>query len=342
LDGIVAHNRADDMNDATKRLVTATVLGYAAFVVCLWQAVNRFSDRIWPVTLVAFGPRWLAAVPLIPLTLIVLASIRRRWAQRMIGLLALSGVVLVFGLMDFRLGLDRLPGTPSLRLMTSNVGGSRATEEALDTLMRRERVDVAALQECPFYDRGMKPFGWHFYYGGDLCLVSRFPFTVLDSPDADNEWRTGGRVPQRFEIDSPEGRFQLLNVHLTTIRGGLEGLQEKRWGGLSGFAGNREEAALQSRRARDRVKDATEPLIVAGDFNLPVESAIYLENWARFHNAFSDCGSGFGHSKFTRWFGIRIDHVLMSGQWRCADARVLESPYGGDHVPLVVDLVLLK
>jgi vancomycin resistance protein VanJ len=325
-----------------KRVVTTAVFCYAVLVVCLWQAVSFWSDRFWPVTLVAFGPRWLAAVPLVPLALVVLASIRHRWAQGLAAVLTLSGLIILFGLMDYGLGLDRLPGTPSLRLMTNNVGASHVTEEGLNRLMREERVDVAALQECPLYDRGMEPFGWHFFYGGDLCLVSRYPFTVLDASDPGNEWRSGGRVPQRFEIEAPDGRFQLLNVHLTTIRGGLEGLQDEHWAGLSRFAGNREQASVQSRLARGRARDAKEPLLVVGDFNLPVESAIYRENWGDLHNAFSDCGRGFGHSKFTRWFGIRIDHVLMSGQWRCGSARVLSSPYGGDHAPLVVDLVLLK
>ena len=86
----------------------------------------------------------------------------------------------------------------------------------------------------------------------------------------------------------------------------------------------------------------TEPdrIVVAGDFNLPVESAIYRANWGDLRNAFSNCGRGFGHTKFTSLFGIRIDHVLTSDPWRCADARVLPSPYGGDHAPLVVDLVI--
>jgi endonuclease/exonuclease/phosphatase (EEP) superfamily protein YafD len=71
-----------------------------------------------------------------------------------------------------------------------------------------------------------------------------------------------------------------------------------------------------------------------------VESAIYRTSWGGFRNAFSRCGRGFGHTKLTNVFGIRIDHVLMSGHWACVDARVIASPYGGDHVPLIVDLRL--
>jgi endonuclease/exonuclease/phosphatase (EEP) superfamily protein YafD len=131
-----------------------------------------------------------------------------------------------------------------------------------------------------------------------------------------------------------------LNVHLQTIRGGLEALGVQQWRALPQFAHNREEAASESRAARERTKGGTEPMIVAGDFNLPVESAIYRANWGDLRNAFSSCGRGLGHTKFTSLFGIRIDHVLTSNQWRCADARVLANSYGGDHAPLVVDLVI--
>jgi vancomycin resistance protein VanJ len=186
----------------------------------------------------------------------------------------------------------------------------------------------------------MAAFGWRFYYGGDLCLVSRYPFTVLDEPDPDNVWRRGGHEPNRFEIDSPIGRFQLLNVHLGTIRSGLEALGAEGPRALPQLLSNRDEVAIESHRARERTRGGILPVVVAGDFNLPVESAIYRSDWGDLQNAFSSCGRGFGHTKFTSLFGIRIDHVLTSYQWACADARVLSRPYGGDHAPLVVDLVI--
>ena len=188
-------------------------------------------------------------------------------------------------------------------------------------------MDVAALQECPFYDYDMARLGWRFYYGGDLCLVSRYPFDVLDVRDPDNAWRSSGREPFRFEIETPMGRFQLLNVHLQTIRSGLDALRAGSWQALPQLAGNREESAFESRAARERTRGGTEPIVVAGDFNLPVESAIYRAHWGDLRNAFSSCGRGFGHTKFTSLFGVRIDHVLTSDEWRCANARVLSSPY---------------
>ena len=241
--------------------------------------------------------------------------------------------------MDFRVGTSRAPRTRSVRVMTQNLGNSAVTAAALDDFLRREHVDVAALQECPFYDNGPVSRGWHFYYGGDLCLVSRFQFSVLDLTDPANQWRRGGRTPIRFEIFAPTP-FQLLNVHFETVRGGLDALRRGEWSGIAEFERNRREAIRDSSQARARMTPRTEPFLVAGDFNLPVESWIYREQWGDLRNLFSQCGRGFGHTKFTRLFGIRIDHVIGSGQWECSNARVLSSPYGGDHAPLIVDLQL--
>jgi endonuclease/exonuclease/phosphatase family metal-dependent hydrolase len=76
-----------------------------------------------------------------------------------------------------------------------------------------------------------------------------------------------------------------------------------------------------------------------GDFNLPIESDIYRQIWSPFVNAFDECGTGYGNTKHTRWFGVRIDHVLMSPSFRCESADVLE-PRGSDHSPLKVELKL--
>ena len=233
-----------------RRLATIAVCGYAAAITALWLTVDLLSDRLWPATLIAFGPRWPAALPLLPLALLVVVATPARVGRRLIGIIGLTGLVLVFGFMDLRLGLEREPGTPVLRIMTDNVGGGNVTAQALDRLMRAEQVDVAALQECPFYDYDMARLGWRFYYSGDLCLVSRYPFVVLDEREPEEKWRRGGHEPDRFEIDAPIGRFQLLNVHLGTIRGGLEALRDGSWHALPLFDGNREEASARiSRRS---------------------------------------------------------------------------------------------
>ena len=326
----------------SSRVVTFAVAVYGVAAVCLWLVIELLTDRAWPATLIAFGPRWPAAVPLLPLAILVLVVASGRQRAVLILFLVLTGIVLVVGFMDFRLGLARGPDNPikRIRIMTYNLGGSGVTAEALDRLLKVEAVDIAVLQECPFYDYSPARLGWKFFYGGDLCLQSRYPFSVLDVPDPDEVWRRHTLEPLRFTIEGPTGRLQLLNVHLDTIRGGVNALAARGWRGLPEFAFNRDESKLESQAARDRVNLSTEPLIVAGDFNLPVESAIYRASWGDLTNVFSRCGRGLGHTKFTQLFGIRIDHVLTSDHWTCTEARVLSTSFGGDHAPLVVDVRL--
>jgi endonuclease/exonuclease/phosphatase family metal-dependent hydrolase len=311
------------------------VYGYAVAVAAVWGAIQFLVDRVWLATLAGYGPRWLVALPLLPLSAwAAWRSVRHR-SWRMLAPLGLTAGILFVGILDLRLGFRRAAGGADVRLMTWNVGPGRVPVEELEDVMRRHRVDVATLQECPYFDLAPRRFGWESFYGGDLCLVSRFPFTVLDVSDPDRFWEHSGGQPIRFRIESPEGSFHLLNVHLPTIREGLEGLGPQ---ARSSFEVNRADAWRQSALARDRVKDPTKPLIVAGDFNLPVESAIYRTFWGDLVNTFSACGRGFGHTKFTGAFGIRIDHILASAEWECTDATVLPPAEGGDHAPLVVGL----
>jgi endonuclease/exonuclease/phosphatase (EEP) superfamily protein YafD len=316
-------------------LTSLAVWLYAASALALWLLIRFLVDRTWSATLLAFGPRWLALLPALPLVIVVLTSAPRAAAHRLLTVLTTATALLLIGVMDFRLGGTWSSGQADLRIMTHNVGESSVTADRLDALMRSAEIDVAALQECPFYDLAPARLGWHFYYAGDLCLVSRFTFAVLAGADQSKPWRVGGRNPMLFAIHAPGREFQLLIVHFQTIRGGLEG--QGRWGGGTDLRVNRDDSARESAAARAMIRE-TAPLVVAGDFNLPVESAIYDADWRDLANAFSRCGRGFGYTKFTSLYGIRIDHVLTSTHLECTRARVLRSPFGGDHAPLVVDL----
>jgi endonuclease/exonuclease/phosphatase (EEP) superfamily protein YafD len=61
-----------------------------------------------------------------------------------------------------------------------------------------------------------------------------------------------------------------------------------------------------------------------------VESAIYRRHWSSFTNAFSRCGLGLGWSKRTRFFGTRIDQILLADGFACATAEVAPD-VGSDH-----------
>src|SRR5436190_22389046 len=217
------------------RLLHLAVYGYAVAVAAVCVAIQFLVDRVWLATLAGFGPRWLTALPLLPLAGWAMWESVRERSWPVVGALALTAGVLLVGILDLRLGLERASGAADIRLMTWNLGPRGVSAEELDALLRRNRIDVAALQECPYFDLAPLRFGWHFFYGGDLCLVSRFPFTVLDTADPDNLWQHPGREPQRFLIDTPVGRVQLLNVHFVTVREALETVVDRPLAGFAAF-----------------------------------------------------------------------------------------------------------
>ena len=85
----------------------------------------------------------------------------------------------------------------------------------------------------------------------------------------------------------------------------------------------------------------SDPTVIAGDFNTPVESAILKRYLGAFSNAFSEAGWGIGNTHFTRRTGVRIDHILASTHWVCRGCKVLSS-VGADHRPVLAELELLN
>ena len=82
-------------------------------------------------------------------------------------------------------------------------------------------------------------------------------------------------------------------------------------------------------------------MIVAGDFNMPSDSRIYRACWAKYRNAFSDQGFGYGYTKWTPLrgsrYGLRIDHVLTSDHWHVQRAWI-GPDVGSDHLPILADV----
>jgi endonuclease/exonuclease/phosphatase (EEP) superfamily protein YafD len=323
------------MHARLRAAVAAAIWAYAAAVVGLLGALELGTDRWWPATLIAFAPRWPWALPL--LALVPAAAIGRR---RMLAPLAAASGVLLFGVLDLRLGLGaRAPGEGErpLRLATFNAGNTPALD--LRALLDGLQADVVLLQECPPTLADAPPPGWTGVRHFMACLFSRWRPEVMDPRDPKEIWEAyGNGVINRYEIVTPAGRLNVVNVHLETVREGLEPVLHRRLAGVPELEKNIAQRDLESRLARAWSRRGGGALVVAGDFNLPAESAIFKRHWGDLDSAFERCGRGFGSTKTTRWHGVRIDHVLLGPGWRCLRARTGEG-WGGDHRPLIVDLV---
>jgi len=270
---------------------------------------------------------------------------------------------------------DELPAHPepgTIRVLTFNVLRGVVLATQLPTMLEEYNPDIVAFQECSneLYSAIEALDGWFAQRSNSLCTFSRWPLEQVDSMRTP-AWSRTNRGPlggygnfARYRVAAPGGPFDFANVHLPTARYGLEALMKGDEGFLPsdpieaiGSAARTAAGAVPegidrqlqsnfvarevaSERASLRSSNATfqVPIIISGDFNLPVESTIYSAHWSHFTNAFEETGNGLGWTKREgRLLRIRIDHVLMSEGMEPLRAMVQRSWYS-DHLPVVADV----
>lgn len=295
-------------------------------------------------------------------------------------LLALAGAaaISVFGIMGFRFSpialataglkppVNNATSPNRIRVLTLNAQGGEVVQYRVGELLARYQPSIMTFEECGrnLASRLMSLKEWHFEKRETLCLISRWPITARDTmPRAAfvqvSRYGYGGAgLVVAYTIQHPLKPIRLVSLHLETARKGLSGVL-----GSSGIindetglpdvnfasAGERfeinsnireresERAAIWGARHADVV-----PVIVTGDFNMPVESSIYRRYWSGLANAFSTAGNGFGFTKFEgRLLRIRIDHILTSPRWFNVRGSWVAEDVGSDHRPLIADLDLL-
>ena len=263
-----------------------------------------------------------------------------------------AALIAILGIMDWRLGLGRIrrAGGVPVRIMTLNAGAGSSVPQSPRILdeIRRVDADVVVITECG----GKLPAALQALSAAyqvrvatetSNCLLTKGTITGWWERDPTDAFRqSGSGAIQRAEVLLPQGAVRLGLVHLSTPRGALQEFRDISEIPSLG-AVTRRNTAEREQESEHAVawinRGAAMPLIIAGDFNLPIESAIYRRNWSRFRNAFSEVGWGTGYTKHTRWWGIRIDHVLSSD-----DVHPLQSyvgrDVGSDHLPLIASLAL--
>jgi len=309
-----------------------TALAAAAF---MWT----LGDAWWPASVILFGPRWLLLVPALPLAAGALLLRPRLLLPIALGLIVTLGPV-----MGFRTGWRRwLAGAPprTLRIITFNVdGGQNPRVGEVPVVLAAWSPDVVVLEEClPKLARSeFWPAGWTAgFFRGGLCVATRLPVVgseELERVAVGTQGGTGNAVLVRL-LAGPD-TIAIAGIHLETPRKGLESLRY-------GASADRMPANIlirdvgAGRVSRWILGSAPNP-IIAGDFNMPVESRIYRAYFGSCTNAFSTVGTGFGWTRVLHRFSARIDHVLScGGGWRPLHVEVGPAT-GSDHRPVIVDL----
>lgn len=297
-----------------------------------------FGDRWWPATLLLYGPRWPLLTPA-PAVVLIALLVRPKLVLPVV-----LGVVVAIGpLLGWRLGWRSFvgrPGPASLRVVTFNMMGSGNPLAAeVPARLAEYLPDLILLQECApgLGEPGTLPNGWSLTRRRTQCLLSRWPvdsLEVIDVVETAEDGMTGFAVA--YDVRLPGGTARVVNLHLETPRRGIERFRGE--GETRSLARNILLRNIGSQRTARWVTARAPDAVVAGDFNLPVESVIYRRHWGHCRNAFSERGRGFGHTRILRRWSARIDHVLAcGGQWQVVNAFVA-GDLGSDHLPVVVDL----
>lgn len=317
----------------TRSLVSlGWLLTLAALVI-----VQQYGDRSPIGTLAMYAPRHLTPWPwLLPLALAPFVSWRLVLAS------ALGFLVTLVGVASFNVPPVRwaTAGDETLRLVTYNTDGSETLAGRVAQDARAWDADIALLIDCrPGVAAALRTVpGYRVVQTEFYCLLTRhelrtarrMPAVVTAIARAAGAGRAG-RV-HRIDMRVHGHPLTLYPLHLETPRTALWAARNF---DLSLLASNAAIRAFDSEAASRFVDRDAPGLIVLGDFNLDVNSAIYRRDWGDLTNAWSAAGMGFGHTMFAGKHRVRIDHVLVGKGWTVTGARVLRG-YPSEHQPVVV------
>ncbi len=323
-------------------LLGLCIHAYAAAVLLACGLMWLAGDWWWLPTLLLFGPRWVVGLPLVGLVPLAIA-VRPQWLWP----LGLAVVVMLWPMMGLNVPWRTLADSsqPDLRVLSFNIDRWNITEQQLAELLAELKPDLVAIQECPLGGWRV-PEPWYVQQAGELLVISAYP--IVDSSVSYNR-PLSGRPPYPnglyCVVDTPAGLVGFACIHLETPRFGLsavlnrETLVDLEQADLADL--HLEFRRLESEAMARWLQSFPEPKIIAGDFNMPVESTIYRDFWHGYENAFNRAGFGFGYTKQTafdrRVYGTRIDHILTDAHWRAVRCH-LGPDLGSDHLPLVADL----
>lgn len=319
--------------------ISWTMLLSAVLVVA---GLHLLGDRHWIGTAVLFAGRWPWILPGL-IWLVIVMLLRPRPLRRALLPATAAVLVVLFWVMDLRTGWRTILPVgdgPRIRVMTFNTNGDPLVANRLGLILEQWSPDILALQECgPAMREALTALeDWHV--DAELgCLAARFPIdSIAPMPRDHFQPVEGAAIVTRYHLSSPAGPLVVTSVHLETARHGLERLLTQERDATGAVTDNTMLRDLESEQARRWVNAGGAPAIVVGDFNMPIESAIYRRHWGDLANAWNRAGRGLGHTKDTGWILLRIDHILTDTRWRAVAARTGDA-YGSDHWPVVVDLV---
>ena len=334
----------DSWRALLKWVAAALVIVGCGITLSVWLIIKLTGDSWHWGTLLLFSPRWLGLIPWA--AVIPLLGFSRPW-QRWIWVT--TGVIGGISLMGFNLPVPTWPqpSIPHVRVITCNVQKDEITLPEIESLIVEVGADIVFLQEFNSAEQMKWPKGWVSFSEGGQCIGSRFPINrtavCQKDPTADGSRITGLLATLQLE----ERSLNVASIHLSTPRMGLGDLLGEDGISLEGsFERLKKETDSRSaesewtRLACDRFGAMD---LIAGDFNMPVDSRILTRDWSSYRDAFVSAGWGLGYTKYENYRGwqvrARIDHILISPELSTRWCRV-GPDVGSDHRPVLAEIEL--
>ncbi len=237
------------------------------------------------------------------------------------------------------------PQAAHLALMSYNVNWGGRGAERVVAHIRRSNPDVVCLQEThqPWQKLLVARLGQvyphrvfkHWGGAGGLGLLSRYPIIQAELLPPSAGW-----FPALLcRVQTPLGTIQLLNVHLRppiTEQGGVS---------ASAYFASRKTRLAEVKAFLART-DPKLPLVITGNFNEDEQGKAV--RWLLDHHRMADALSQFDERALTWEWPLlsgayrltdRYDHLLISQQLTCVDAKVTYVD-ASDHMP--VEAVLCR
>jgi len=310
----------------------------------IWAIMFFVGDSWWLPNMLLFGPRWMLCLPLLLLIPFAILNNRQLLLPLSVSLLVVAGLIMRFNLPIAKLNTYTDPNK-TIRVLTCNLDSTKNDAPDIIPLLKAYSVDIAAMQES-FWSKFDLPAGWQMINEHGLVIVSRYPISKVKSikiRQPKEQW--SGTFLLHATIHTPDRDLALCTIHLPTPRPGLMRILDK----YTVFRPSRSELFYQEvakRRSvamelRSYVDGLKMPVIVAGDFNAPVDSPLYRSVWGDFSNAFSEVGFGYGWTQRAIISGFsysaRIDHIL-TGKGLVPRLSEIGPDIGSGHLPLIADI----
>lgn len=282
---------------------------------------------------ILFMPRWLVFILLVPAILFKFKLLVEHRYILLPTLIFTMFFYLGFQLPNFM--IQNESASNYLRVMSVNLGGITDNRHKITAQIKYGKASIIAFQETSKDEViEITPESWNVLCNNHQCVASKYQLEVINSQNR-RVFDGWGTIYTLYKVIIGEQGIYVINVHLETPRKGFEdvSLLNLDFNSMATFF---ELRFLETQLVRSRIIGKA-PLIIMGDFNMPVESSIYRDIFSQYTNTFNDAGFGFGHTKFTRLHGIRIDHILIDNNFKTLAAWVA-GDVGSDHRPIYADI----